>query len=113
MSLFDTMDGCFMNFAYGWAFSKPIRKVCYNIIITALSVAATFIIGTIEVLGLLQNELKLSGRFWHDMANFNINTAGFIIVGMFVVVWAIALAVWRFGRIETSWSVATADPGGS
>jgi len=113
MSLFDTMDGCFMNFAYGWAFSRPIRKVYYNIIITALSVAAAFIIGTIEVLGLLQNELKLSGRFWHDMANFNINTAGFIIVGMFVVVWVIALAIWRFGRIETRWVVATAETAGS
>ncbi|HVA43258.1 MAG TPA: HoxN/HupN/NixA family nickel/cobalt transporter [Acidimicrobiales bacterium] len=113
MSLFDTLDGCFMNFAYGWAFSKPIRKVYYNIIITALSVVAAFIIGTIEVLGLLQNELKLSGRFWDDMAHFNINTAGFIIVGMFVVVWVIALAVWRFGRIETRWVVAAPESAGS
>jgi nickel/cobalt transporter (NiCoT) family protein len=105
MSLFDAMDGCFMNFAYGWAFSRPVRKVYYNLIITGLSVAAAFIIGTIEVLGLLQNEFKLSGRFWDDMANFNINTAGFIIVGMFVVVWVVALAVWRYGRIETRWTV--------
>src|SRR3954452_13484674 len=36
MCLFDSMDGCFMNFAYGWAFSKPVRKVYYNITITAL-----------------------------------------------------------------------------
>ena len=105
MSLFDTMDGCFMNFAYGWAFSRPVRKVYYNLIITALSVAAAFIIGTIEVLGLLQGEFNLSGRFWNVMANFNINTAGFIIVGMFIVVWVIAMAVWRFGRIETRWTV--------
>ena len=108
MSLFDTMDGCFMNFAYGWAFSRPIRKVYYNIIITGLSVVAAFIIGTIEVLGLLQSELTLRGRFWADMANFNINTAGFIIVGMFVVVWVVALAVWRFGRIEDRWEVSAA-----
>ena len=112
MSLFDTMDGCFMNFAYGWAFSRPIRKVYYNIIITALSVAAAFIIGTIEVLGLLQSELKLSGRFWADMGNFNINTAGFIIVGMFVVVWVVALAVWRFGRIESRWDLSAGESNG-
>ena len=34
MSLLDTIDGAFMNFAYGWAFSKPVRKVFYNITIT-------------------------------------------------------------------------------
>ena len=53
MSLFDTIDGCFMNFAYGWAFARPIRKVYYNITITGLSVVAAFLIGTIELLGLL------------------------------------------------------------
>ena len=46
MSLLDTIDGCFMNFAYGWAFSKPVRKVYYNITITGLSVAVALIIGT-------------------------------------------------------------------
>jgi high-affinity nickel-transport protein len=100
--LFDTLDGCFMNFAYGWAFSKPIRKVYYNVIITDLSVAVAVVIGTIELVGLLTAEFKLHGRFWATMANFNINR-GFIIVGMFVVTWAIALASWRFGYIEARW----------
>ena len=50
MSLLDTIDGAFMNFAYGWAFSKPVRKVFYNITITALSVAVALLIGTIELL---------------------------------------------------------------
>ncbi len=27
MTLFDLADGCFMNFAYGWAFFRPIRKI--------------------------------------------------------------------------------------
>jgi high-affinity nickel-transport protein len=103
MCLFDTLDGCFMNFAYGWAFSRPIRKVYYNIIITGLSVAVAFVIGTIELVGLLSTEFNLHGAFWDTMANFNINRAGFIIVGMFVVTWAAALAIWRFGRIETRW----------
>src|ERR1022692_899367 len=38
MSLLDTADGCFMNFAYDWAFARPIRKVYYNLTITGLSV---------------------------------------------------------------------------
>jgi len=103
MSLMDTLDGCFMNVAYGWAFFNPVRKVYYNLAITGLSVAICFFIGTVEVLGLLPMELHLHGRFWDDMAGFNINTAGFIIVGMFVVTWAVALAVWRFGRVEERW----------
>ena len=61
MSLLDTIDGSFMNFAYGWAFSKPVRKVYYNITITGLSVAVALVIGTIELLGLAASELTLHG----------------------------------------------------
>ena len=111
MCLFDTLDGCFMNFAYGWAFSRPIRKVYYNIIITGLSVAVAFVIGTIELVGLLSTEFNLHGPFWDTMANFNINRAGFIIVGMFVVTWVVALAIWRFGHIETRWGRPGDPPG--
>ena len=74
MCTFDTIDGCFMNFAYGWAFARPIRKVYYNITITGLSVIVAFLIGTIELLGLLPSEINLRGGFWSFMANFNINT---------------------------------------
>ena len=35
MCLFDTLDGCFMNFAYGWSFSRPVRKIYYNLVVTA------------------------------------------------------------------------------
>ena len=103
MSLLDTADGVFMNFAYGWAFFKPIRKVYYNITITGLSVGVAFVIGTIELLSVLQGQLNLNGGIWSFSANFNINHAGFLIVGIFVVTWVIALSVWRFGRIESRW----------
>jgi nickel/cobalt transporter (NiCoT) family protein len=106
MSLFDTLDGCFMNFAYGWAFARPVRKVYYNLVITGLSVAVAFFIGTIELLGLLAQETHLGGGFWHWARGFDINTAGFFIVGVFVVTWVVALAVWRFGRIEARWDAA-------
>jgi nickel/cobalt transporter (NiCoT) family protein len=108
MSLFDTMDGSFMNFAYGWAFSKPVRKVYYNITITGLSVAVALIIGSIELFGLLATELKLNGGFWNYVATFNINQAGFIIVGLFVATWAAALGIWHFGSIEQRWEQAAA-----
>ena len=106
MSLFDTLDGCFMNFAYGWAFSRPIRKVYYNIVITTLSVGIALFIGSIELFGLLGQELHLRGEVWDWLDTFDINQAGFVIVGVFVVVWAIALAVWRFGRVEGRWEAA-------
>ena len=103
MCLMDTFDGCFMNIAYGWAFFNPVRKVFYNLAITGLSVAICFLIGTIEVLGLLPVELHWNGPFWNYMASFDINTAGFIIVGMFIVTWVGALLIWRFGHIEARW----------
>jgi len=104
MSLMDTLDGVFMNVAYGWAFFNPVRKVYYNLAITGLSVFICFFIGTVEVLGLLPTELHLKGGFWTFMANFNINTAGFVIVGLFVVTWVGALAVWKYGHIEEKWT---------
>jgi len=80
--------------------------VYYNLAITGLSVAICFFIGAVEVLGLLPTELHLHGRFWTDMSGFNINTAGFIIVGMFVLTWGVAMVIWRVGRIEERWSAS-------
>ena len=103
MSLLDTIDGSFMNFAYGWAFSRPVRKVYYNIVITGLSVLVAIFIGGLEVAQVFAGQLNLSGGFWDYANNFNINKAGFIIVGMFVAVWAFALLLWRYGKIEQRW----------
>ena len=103
MSLFDTADGCFMNFAYDWAFSRPVRKVYYNLTITGLSVFVAVFIGAVELLGLLAQDRNLNGSFWGFLETFNINTAGFFVVGVFVVTWIVALAVWHFGRIEQKW----------
>jgi high-affinity nickel-transport protein len=110
MSLFDTADGCFMNFAYDWAFARPVRKVYYNMTITGLSVFVAFFVGAVEVLGLIAQQTHLSGGFWGFMQDFNINTAGFVIVGMFVLTWLVALAIWHFGRIEQKWEAAADGP---
>jgi high-affinity nickel-transport protein len=104
LMLSDTLDGAFMNLAYGWAFARPVRKVYYNLVITALSIGAALIVGTIEILGTLTSTMHLRGGFWSVMAGFNINLAGFCIAALFVTVWALALAYWRFGNVETRWS---------
>jgi high-affinity nickel-transport protein len=109
MSLFDTADGCFMNFACDWAFAKPVRKVYYNMTITGLSVFVAVFIGAIELLGLLGQDRRLNGSVWTFLENFNINTAGFVIVGVFVLTWAVALSVWHFGKIEQKWDLTAAQ----
>jgi high-affinity nickel-transport protein len=106
MTTFDTIDGCFMNVAYGWAFARPIRKVYYNFTITALSVAAALFIGSIEILGLLPAQLHWSGRVWSFFEHFDMNTAGFALVGLFIATWTVALGVWHFGRLEERWEIA-------
>ncbi len=103
MSLLDTIDGSFMNFAYGWAFSKPVRKVYYNIVITGLSVSVALFVGGLEITQVIAKQLNLTGGFWNYAASFNLNSAGYIIVGLFAVVWIVALALWRYGKIEERW----------
>ncbi|MEA2672701.1 MAG: nickel/cobalt transporter (NiCoT) family protein [Chloroflexota bacterium] len=104
MSLLDTADGAFMCKAYGWAFSNPVRKVYYNITITGLSVGVALLVGSIEILGLLASRLGWSGGLWDRLSGIDLNTVGFVIVAMFVVTWAVALAVWKLGRVEERWS---------
>ncbi|QLL09262.1 HoxN/HupN/NixA family nickel/cobalt transporter [Mycobacterium vicinigordonae] len=109
MCLLDTIDGSFMNFAYGWAFSSPVRKIYYNIAVTTLSVAVALLIGTVELLGLFAEQLGWRGPFWAWLAGLNLNTVGFLVVAMFLATWLLALLVWRYGRIEERWAPA-ADP---
>ena len=107
MSLLDTIDGCFMNFAYGWAFASPVRKIYYNLVITGLSVGVALLIGSIELFGLLGSELKLHGLLFDAVSRIDINTAGFVVVGLFVLTWAAALLIWRVAGIEQRFGSAT------
>jgi nickel/cobalt transporter (NiCoT) family protein len=110
MSLLDTIDGSFMNFAYGWAFSQPVRKVYYNMTVTGLSVAVALIIGTIELLSIATEKLGLTGGFWEWVSSIDLNAVGYIVVGLFVVTWAGALAVWRLARLEDRWAPRGSAP---
>lgn len=110
MSLLDTIDGSFMNFAYGWAFSKPVRKVYYNLMITGLSVAVALIIGTVELLGLIAEKADLHGPFWDWVSGLDLNVIGYAVVGLFFATWAVALLVWKVARIEERWTADLAGP---
>jgi nickel/cobalt transporter (NiCoT) family protein len=106
MSLMDTIDGCFMNVAYGWAFARPVRKVYYNMVITGLSVAVALIIGSIELISILDVEAGIASGPWAAIGSVDLNGAGFAIVGLFLLVWLLGICVWRFGHIEEKWSTA-------
>jgi high-affinity nickel-transport protein len=102
MSLVDTTDGVLMLSAYDWAFVKPIRKLFYNMIITLVSVIVAVLIGGIEALGLLQDNLHLSGAFWTliERLNGNFNNLGFIIIGLFICAWVGSVLLYRYKGYE-------------
>ncbi|MFD7917830.1 HoxN/HupN/NixA family nickel/cobalt transporter [Streptomyces sp. NPDC059740] len=109
MSLFDTLDGTFMNFAYQWAFANPVRKVFYNLTITGLSIAVAFFIGTIELVTVLHDKLSLTDTVTGWISSLDLDNVGFVIVGLFVVVWAAALVSWRLFGIERRWAARAGD----
>jgi len=98
MSLIDTTDGILMLGAYDWAFVKPIRKLFYNMTITLVSVVIAVLIGGIEALGLLKDQMHVTGRFWNAVGvlNDNFNNLGFIIIGIFVLAWLISIFIYRY-----------------
>jgi len=102
MSLIDTTDGILMLGAYDWAFVKPIRKLYYNFVITLVSVVVAVVIGGIEALGLIGDQLDLHGWFWDDVRalNDNFNGIGFVIVGLFIAIWITALLVYRYKGLD-------------
>lgn len=100
MSLMDTLDGVFMAKAYSWAFVNPIRKIYYNITTTSLSIFVAFVIGTIELLGLLSNQIGLSGQPWDFISSIDINLAGRVIVAVFFIVWIGAILNWKLRNLD-------------
>ena len=104
MSLLDTLDGAFMNVAYGWAFSRPVRKVYYNITVTALSVAVAMIIGLATLGGLATERLGIHSGPIAWLAGIDMEHLGYGIVVLFVGAWALSVAIWKYARIEERWS---------
>jgi len=102
MSLVDTTDGILMLGAYGWAFLNPLRKLFYNLTVTAVSVIVALLVGGIEALGLIGDKLSMTGRFWDFIGSLNDNfgTLGFVIIGIFAICWAGSLLLYRINGYD-------------
>lgn len=105
MSMMDTADGMFMTKAYKWAFSTPLRKLYYNLTVTTLAVATALLIGVIELGQVLAEEIGLEGEFWRWLQRLDFGMMGYILVGVFVLAWAISYGVWKWLKIEERWQV--------
>ncbi|MEU2039434.1 HoxN/HupN/NixA family nickel/cobalt transporter [Nocardia niwae] len=103
MALFDSLDGSFMSFAYDWAFARPVRKIYYNLVITGLSVAVALLIGGQEIVSIFAERLEVESGVVAWIGNLDLGDLGFIIVGLFVLTWAVAIAVWRLAGVERRW----------
>ncbi|GET02962.1 HoxN/HupN/NixA family nickel/cobalt transporter [Rhizophagus clarus] len=102
MALIDTIDGILMLGTYTWAYINPIRKLYYNFVITLLSVLVAFVVGTIELLNILSDKLNLQGPFWNFFAKLGneFGTIGYLIIGLFVFTWLIAIIIYKYGGYE-------------
>ena len=109
MVLSDTTDGFSMRYAYGWAFSHPIRKVFYNLTLTVISVLVAFVIGGVELLQVLSAQLGWGGPFWAGIRSLNFESLGIAIVLLFLGSWAVALAIYRWKGYER---IGFGPPGG-
>ncbi|GAB0118858.1 nickel/cobalt efflux system [Acidisoma sp. 7E03] len=98
MALVDTTDGILMLGAYGWAFIRPLRKLYYNLTITLVSVLVAVIIGGIETLGLVADQLALQGPFWTAIGALNdqFGTIGYLIIAIFAGAWVLSAAIYRW-----------------
>ncbi len=103
MSLLDTIDGAFMNVAYGWAFARPVRKIYYNLTVTSLSVAVALIIGGIEIVGLLAQKAGITTGLLGAIGRIDLEHVGYGIVALFVLTWVLSVGIWKFGRIDERW----------
>jgi nickel/cobalt transporter (NiCoT) family protein len=104
MTLMDTTDSIMMLGAYGWAFLKPIRKLHYNLTITAVSVVIAVVVGGLEALNLIGDKLGLTdeGGFWGLIGalNDNFGTLGYVIVGIFIAAWLISYVIYHVNRYD-------------
>jgi len=105
MSMMDSLDGIFMVKAYSWAFTSPLRKIYYNITTTSLSTFVALVIGTIQIVSVLARHTSI-GKYepFKTIANVDLGSLGYFIVGSFVGAWALSVIVWRVRKYEVKYS---------
>ena len=107
MALVDTADSALMVSAYGWAFVNPIRKLWYNLTITAASVVVALFIGGVEALGLIAERLGLEGGVWDVVTSLSDSLAnfGFVVIGVFALAWGLSMLIYKlmkYDRLEVA-----------
>ena len=92
---------------YGWAFVHPIRKLWYNMTITAASVLVALLIGGVEALGLIGDKLGMEGSFWEVIGTLNesLSAFGFVVIGVFILAWVISALIYKVRGYENVSSV--------
>jgi len=106
MTLMDTLDGLLMTAAYDWAFMQPVRKVFYNLAVTGLSIAVALLIGSIELVSILHDDLNWNDPITSWISAIDLNNAGLVIVALFAVTWIGAIAYWKLANVEARYRVA-------
>ena len=105
MSLMDSLDGIFMTKAYSWAFTSPLRKIYYNITTTGLSIFVAFVIGTIQLIGVLAEKTSIDNyQPFTLIAEIDLNRVGYFIVASFVGAWLLSVLIWKTGKYEARYS---------
>jgi high-affinity nickel-transport protein len=105
MSLMDSLDGIFMTKAYSWAFTSPLRKIYYNITTTGLSIFVAFVIGTIQLIGVLAEKTSIDNyQPFTLIAEIDLNRVGYFIVASFVGAWLLSVLIWKTGKYEAKYS---------
>ncbi|OBY88328.1 MULTISPECIES: HoxN/HupN/NixA family nickel/cobalt transporter [Pseudomonas] len=98
MALVDSADSVLMTGAYRWAQVRPARKLYYNLTITSASVLVALLVGGMEALNLLAEQLGLEGGAWDFIAQVNehFGLLGYLIIGLFVITWLLSWAFYRY-----------------
>ncbi len=102
MCLIDSLDGILMLGAYGWAFIKPIRKAYYNLSITLLSVLVAFVVGTYELLQILESQFSLKGKLWSFLDRLPFGNLGYLIIGTFILGWTASVLIYKIKKYESA-----------
>jgi len=110
MSLLDFLDGLFMTVAYDWALADPVRKIYYSLSVTGLSVAVAFVVGSVELVGVLHEHAGWSDPVSAWISGLDLANVGYVVVGLFVATWLLAVAYWRLARVGDRYRVPEAAP---